>query len=296
MAAMGYADLHIHTRHGDGMATVPELLAHVEQEGVLDVVAVTEHDTLRAADEARNLHARGAFAFDMVGGMEVTTLDGHLLALFVDEPVASFQRMEPTLAAIHRQGGLAIAPHPLSWLTRSVKAPVFERVAACEGNDGVYFDGIEEYNMSPAGRATSAKARALNRERLHLAAVGCSDAHFLQAVGSARTVFDGTSAKELRSAIEAKTTAGEALRAPSMSELGYRNVALQSWRGMMVTPRNMGWGATIRSFVVSHRRGSPVKSSVGTGTASHAPTPSVSKATLRPRRGEGEHSTGDGGL
>jgi hypothetical protein len=42
-----------------------------------------------------------------------------------------------------------------------------------------------------------------------------------------------------------------------MSELGYRNVALQQWRGMMATPRNMGWVPTIRSFIVSHRRARP---------------------------------------
>jgi len=79
---MGTADLHIHTRWGDGMATVPELLRYVETNGALDVVAVTEHDTLRAADEARELHARGRYRFDLVCGMEVTTLDGHLLALW----------------------------------------------------------------------------------------------------------------------------------------------------------------------------------------------------------------------
>ena len=33
-----------------------------------------------------------------------------------------------------------------------------------------------------------------------------------------------------------------------------RNIALQSWRGMMATPRNMGWGPTIRSFITSHAR------------------------------------------
>ena len=94
------------------MATVPEVLAYVERDATLDVIAVTEHDTLRAADEARNLHARGRYRFELVCGMEVTTLDGHLLALYIDEPVASFRRIEETLAAIHAQGGLAIVPHP----------------------------------------------------------------------------------------------------------------------------------------------------------------------------------------
>jgi predicted metal-dependent phosphoesterase TrpH len=258
------ADLHIHTRYGDGMATVPELLAYVEERCDLDVIAVTEHDTLRAADEARDLHARQNYRFDLICGMEVTTLDGHLLALFIDEPVASFRRMEETLAAVHTQGGLAVVPHPLSWLTRSVSARVLDRIAAIQ-NDGVHFDGIEEYNLSPAGRVSSAKARRLNRERYHLAALGCSDAHFLQSIGSAHTLFEGTSAADLRRAMEAKTTSGAAGHAPRISELGYRNVALQQWRGMMATPRNMGWVPTIRSFITSHAPHKPDPSATSQG-------------------------------
>lgn len=248
---MGTADLHIHTRYGDGMATVPQLLDYVERRGGIDVIAVTEHDTLRAGAEARDLAIREHRPFEVVCGMEVTTLDGHLLALFIEQPIASFRRIEPTLADIHAQGGLAIVPHPLSWLTRSVTPNVFGRVAALAGNDGVYFDAIEEYNLSPAGRVTSAKARRLNREHLGLAAIGSSDAHFLESIASAYTTFEGASAADLRRAIEAKQTAGAAGRAPRMSELGYRNVALQQWRGMMATPRNMGWIPTIRSFVAS---------------------------------------------
>jgi hypothetical protein len=266
---LGTADLHIHTRYGDGMATVPEVLAYVEALGDLDVIAITEHDTLRAADAARELHAHKRYHFDLIRGMEVTTLDGHLLALFIEEPIASFRRMEETLAEVHRQGGLAIVPHPLSWLTRSVSVRVLDRIAAVQ-DDGVYFDAIEEYNLSPAGRVTSARARRLNRERFHLAAVGCSDAHFLQSIGSARTIFDGTSAADLRRAIEARTTSGAPGRVPRMSELGYRNIALQQWRGMMATPRNMGWLPTIRSFIVSHARHRPLH-------AEPAPPPKAGK-------------------
>lgn len=202
------------------------------------------------------MHARDGYPFDLICGMEVTTLDGHLLALFIEEPVPSFRRMEETLVAIHRQGGLAIVPHPLSWLTRSVSTRVLERIAA-SGDDGVLFDAIEEYNLSPAGRVTSARARRLNRDRFHLAAVGCSDAHFLQSIGSAHTEFDGTTAADLRRAIESKATSGAPGRPPRMSELGYRNIAVQQWRGMMATPRTMGWLPTIRSFIVSHARPKP---------------------------------------
>jgi predicted metal-dependent phosphoesterase TrpH len=254
---MAYADLHIHSRHGDGMASVADILTHVQNQRTLDVIAITEHDTLRAAEDARNVHARGDYNFDIISGIEITTLDGHLIALYIDDPVPSFQRIEPTLAAIHARGGIAIAPHPLSRLTRSIRAAVFDRVAAHNRNDGVFFDAIEEHNMTPAGRYSSARARDLNRDRLQLAAIGSSDAHFLPAIGSARTVFRGDTAADLRAAIEQHATSAEALRAPNLRELGYRNVALQSWRGLMATPRNMGWRATIRSFVASHRRTAP---------------------------------------
>jgi predicted metal-dependent phosphoesterase TrpH len=253
---LGTADLHIHTRYGDGMATVPEVFRYVEEKSTLDVIGITEHDTMRAADEARDLHTGGAYRFDLVCGMEVTTLDGHLLALFIAEPIPSFRHMEETLTAIHAQGGLALVPHPLSWLTRSVSTRVLARIAA-NTDPAVRFDGIEEYNLSPAGRVSSAKARRLNRERFHLASIGGSDAHFLQSIGSAWTEFPGKSADDLRRAISMKSTVGHAGRAPRISELGYRNVALQQWRGMMATPRNMGWAATIRSFIVSHARHRP---------------------------------------
>jgi len=235
------------------MATVPEILEHVERAATLDVIAITEHDTLRAGAEAREIRARGNYRFDVICGEEVTTLDGHLLALWIDEPVPSFERMEPTLEAIHRQGGLAIVPHPLSWLTRSVSARVLQRVEGAT-DAGVCFDGIEEYNLSPAGRVSSARGRRLNRERLGLAALGCSDAHFLAAIGSGYTTFEGTTAGQLREAIAQRRTSGAAGRPPSMSELGYRNIALQSWRGMMATPRNMGWLPTIKSFITSRGR------------------------------------------
>jgi predicted metal-dependent phosphoesterase TrpH len=252
---VGTADLHIHTRHGDGMATVPEILAYVDAQRLLDVIAVCEHDTLRPAEEARELHARGSYGFEVVSGMEVTTLDGHLLAVYIDDPVPSFRRMEETLVEVHRRGGLAIIAHPLSWLTRSASRRVIERVMAVQ-NDGVWFDGIEEVNMSPAGRQSRQRVRRLNEE-LRLAAIGSSDAHFLQAIGTAYTRFAGNSAGALRAAIEAKATEAVAGVAPGLRELGYRNIAVQSWRGMMATPRAMGWAPTIRSFIISRRRRRP---------------------------------------
>lgn len=245
---MGKADLHIHTALGDGMAEIPELLDYVEENTDLTAIAITEHDDLEPAHVARDMRARRRYRFDVIAGTEVTTLEGHLLALFIEEPVPSLKPLVETIEAVHRQGGLCVIPHPMSWLTRSLGQSTIERIQAHDG-DLVYFDGIEVVNQSPGGRVTKDKARRLNDERFHLAAVGGSDAHFLAAVGSSYTVFDGEGAEELRQAILARTTSGGNGHYPSLTEIGLGQVIRQQWRGLAVTPRKMGLGRTVVSFV-----------------------------------------------
>jgi predicted metal-dependent phosphoesterase TrpH len=244
---VGTADLHVHTALGDGMAEIPELLAHIEEQTELSIVAITEHDSLQPALLAREAWAKGTYRFQIVTGMEITTIEGHLLALYIEEPVPCLRRLAPTLEAVHRQGGLCVIPHPLTWLTRSIGQRMIERVLQ-DGTDGVFFDGIE-LGSSPAGRATGSKARRLNRERFHLAEVGGSDAHFLDAVGAAQTMFEGATAEDLRRAILAKQTRAVESPYPSLRQIGVRTFMRQQWRGVMATPRQMGWGPTIGSFV-----------------------------------------------
>lgn len=229
------------------MAEIPELLDYVERETDLDVIAVTEHDDLRPALEAREAWARGGHRYDFIVGEEVTTIEGHVVALFIEQPVESLKPLAPTLEAIHKQGGLAIVPHPMSWLTRSLGQRVIERVLR-ERQDGVYFDAIE-ISGSLAAKVSSAKARRLNRERYHLPEVGASDAHFPETIGTSRTLFEGTTAAELRAAVLAGATSAELTPYPSLRKIGARRIVRQQWRGMMATPRAMGWIPTIRSFV-----------------------------------------------
>ncbi|MBI1885285.1 MAG: phosphotransferase [Chloroflexi bacterium] len=244
----GKADLHVHSAIGDGMADVPELLDYVQSSTDLDVIAVTDHDSLRGAHEAREAWARGRYRFEVVPGMEVTALEGHLLALFVEEPVSTFTSIEKTLEEVHSQGGVCIIPHPMSWLTRSLGQRVIERILA-SGREGVYLDGLETANQSLGARVTLEKAHRLNREQYHLAEVGGSDAHFLKAVGSAYTLFEGRTAEDLKRSILARTTEGVAGHHPSLAEIGLGQILRQTWRGLTVTPRVMGWWPTTRSFI-----------------------------------------------
>jgi len=235
---MGSADLHLHTSYGDGLIEPAELLEYVEARTSLDVIAVTEHDQIDAAARVRELHARGRYRFEIVVGAEITTLEGHLLALFIEEPVPSLRPLAKTLDLVHKQGGLAIVPHPMSPLTRSLGRHGIERVLR-RAADGVWLDGIELANASPAGRLTAARARTLNEAVFGLAETGGSDAHFLPHVGCGRTVFPGRSATDLYAAIQLKAARGRLDASPSLREIGATALARQSWRALWATPRRV---------------------------------------------------------
>ena len=238
---LGKADLHVHTSYSDGMAGAREVLDYVEAHTDLDVLAITDHDDVRGALMAREIWARGSYRFELVTGAELTTIEGHLLALFVEEPLPSLCRVEMALEAIHRQGGVAVAPHPMNPFTRSLGAKELRRV------EGLH--GIETASCSPGGAMRRAKALALNREHLGLAEVGGSDAHFLEFIGGAYTTFEGSTGPELKKAILSGATAAANGQRPSLREIGAGRLLRQTYRGIMTTPRRMGWGPTAGSFV-----------------------------------------------
>jgi predicted metal-dependent phosphoesterase TrpH len=245
---MGKADLHIHTNEGDGLDSIEAILDHVEAKTDLDVIAITEHDDLAVALRARELWARRGYRFDFVPGVEVTTLEGHLIALYVEAEPASFRRVEETVESVHRQGGLCLIPHPMSWLTRSLGPGSIERVLAGK-EDGLWFDGIELANCSPTTRPFLGKARRLNRERYGITAVGSSDAHFTAAIGSAYTAFVGETARELRQAIVDGAVAGRETAFPSLRAAGLLRTLALPITGLRATPRKHGWRRTTWSFV-----------------------------------------------
>ncbi len=242
---MGKADLHIHTRHGDGLDSIERIFEHVEARTDLDVIAITEHDSLETALDAREIWARSGHGFDFVPGVEVTTLEGHVVALYVEEPLPSLRPVEETIEAVRRQGGVCFVPHPMSWLTRSIGPGSFKRVAEA----GLSFDAIELASASPTTRLYLDKARRLNDETYHLPVIGASDAHFTEAIGSAHTRFSGRSAKDLRIALSRGAIEGHASRFPRLRDVGLRRALAIPIAGLAATPRRLGWRRTAWSFV-----------------------------------------------
>lgn len=202
----GRADTHIHSLYSDGTASVQAILDHVEHHTDLDVIAITDHERIDGALRAVELHADGDFGFDLVVGEEITTRRGHVLALFITERVPALRPLDETLAVIHAQGGIAIAPHPLAPVPLSVGRRSLRRVRD-HPHELVYFDAIELFNPSHAGRMRHAARMELNAAELGLPGVGNSDGHVLDGIGTGFTTFPGHTALDYRRAIADGTVA-----------------------------------------------------------------------------------------
>lgn len=198
----GQADLHLHTTASDGVGTVEEVLAFAQQRTDLDVIAVTDHDTIEGALRARDLVATGSYRFEVIVGEEISTREGHLLALFLERRIAPGLSIERSIDLVHEQGGLAIVAHPFNRLFRhSVQRPVMDRLWR---QPAVHLDGMETLNGSFAGIGSSQVAMTLSRRYYRWAETGGSDAHTATAIGCARTRFAGQTATDLRAAILAR--------------------------------------------------------------------------------------------
>jgi hypothetical protein len=226
----GRADIHMHSTYSDGLAT-PEQIVRFAERSALNVIAITDPDTLEGALIARELVAKGRFAFEVIVGTEVTTARGvHLLALFIEEPIPLYRSLEYTIDVVAKQGGICIAPHPLSPLTPSVGRGQIERLLAAR----YPLMGVETMNPTPAGRITRAKLLRLNM-RWRLAAVGGSDAHFLCRIGTAYTEFAGRTATDFRACLSAGTTTACEVPLPH-PHVRMSDYVRQSGKSMLLNP------------------------------------------------------------
>jgi predicted metal-dependent phosphoesterase TrpH len=201
---LGRADLHIHTLASDGTDGIAAILDHAERSTELDVIAITDHERIDAALAARTMAHEQGLRVEVVVGEEVSTLGGHLLALFIEERVRPLRTLRTTIAEIHEQGGLAIPAHPLVPYPLCAQGWTLRRLLA-DRDLRVRPDAIEAFNPTMFGRPWHGRVVAFAAEN-GLATVGNSDAHEAAAVGTGWSSFPGQTAEELRQAILAGET------------------------------------------------------------------------------------------
>lgn len=207
------ADLHMHTTASDGVlspqALVNEvLIRQLAMRGPrLRVIAITDHDTLEGAWTARHyLESHHAEAdLEIICGSEISSADGHIVALDIREDIPMDMPAAATIEAIHAQGGLAIAAHPYAWL------PFLKELKGIGGliadpAVGPFLDGVEVRNSNPTEIFNNYYSQWVNRRGYRRPEVGASDSHFRSAVAHATTRFPGRTADDLRRALREGTT------------------------------------------------------------------------------------------
>ena len=222
------ADPHCHTNASDGMVT-PAALVDAAVKAGIDLIAVTDHDTMDAVKETQS---RGeAAGLTVVAGQEVTTrwpAQTHILGWFLEKPIKRGMSVEDTVAAIHAQGGLAIIPHPfMPVYFASIQPNMLRRLIEKQS-----VDGIEMLSTVPMGAQRRKRLHEFydaNRERLG-AAIGASDCHFGAGdIGRALTSYEG----DFRTAVMECTTRPMAGARHSIPT----GIALrQQWRALVDQP------------------------------------------------------------
>src|SRR2546428_6301667 len=197
----GRADLHVHSVWSDG-AQSPKAIV-MAAAGRVDVLAITDHDEIRGALEARQFaRAHPELGVDVVVGEEVSTVNGHVLALWIEEAVPPGLTAERTIALIHAQGGLAVAAHPFHPIPhhRAGHRPLAALIP------DLPLDAVEVVNNSGIFSWAYDAWAALRNVEWMLPVTGGSDAHDVWYLGSGLTRFPGRSAAELRAALQAGRT------------------------------------------------------------------------------------------
>lgn len=94
-------DLHSHTKRSDGELSPEELINRAHNQGV-DVLAITDHDTVQAIAEAQQIIDDKQYNIQLISGVEISTSwDGceiHIVGLNVDHECPQFlQRLNQQL-------------------------------------------------------------------------------------------------------------------------------------------------------------------------------------------------------
>ncbi|MHC1783809.1 MAG: PHP domain-containing protein [Anaerolineaceae bacterium] len=200
---MGLADLHIHTIHSyDGTSSVSAVLKHVADHTNLDVIAITDHDSMAGVPEALDLAP--AYGIEVIPGSEVSTADGHLLALFIERPIQAGLPLLETIRLVGEQGGVCIAAHPLAKGTSSLNFQTIHHALYQAGINRILV-GVEAFNGGLVYTRSNPLVEALALA-LPLAQVGNSDSHVLKTIGQGASEFEGHTALDLRNALEKHAT------------------------------------------------------------------------------------------
>lgn len=174
-------DLHVHSHHSpDSSLPIEAIVTSLVDRG-LQGFALTDHNTVGGHDELAHWQAKFPNLV-LVPGVEVSTLEGHLLAYGVSEVPPLHRPVAETIGWVRDHGGVPVLAHPFR-RSHGVGRAIAESASV---------SAIETVNGHNSPRANRRAVEVVRHRRL--AGTGGSDVHELADLGRAYTEFpEGTS-------------------------------------------------------------------------------------------------------
>jgi predicted metal-dependent phosphoesterase TrpH len=172
-------DLHMHTDHSGDCNTPVDVLLQTARDRGLGAIAITDHNEVSGAHEARKIAAEMDDIKVIVAEEVKTAEQGEVIGLFIEEKIPKGLTMAETIAAIREQGGLVYVPHPFD---RFHSVPDYEHLLDMVEE----IDILEVFNPRVALTAFNEEAERFARKYRIVAGAG-SDSHVAQGLGSVRT-------------------------------------------------------------------------------------------------------------
>jgi predicted metal-dependent phosphoesterase TrpH len=174
-------DLHIHSKYSvhDCLEEISDIIETAKKAG-LSGIAICDHNSIEGSREALSIAPKGLL---IIPGVEVSSADGHIICLGVEENIKRDQSAEKTIKRVHELGGIAIAAHPYDAFRRGVGDLSYK----------LDFDAIEVNGHCLWGNAKAAKAAIEHGKPL----VAGSDAHALNGIGAIATETEAKTVAEL---------------------------------------------------------------------------------------------------
>lgn len=181
-------DTHVHTEFSpDSRANINDIILHAVRRG-LAAIAITDHNTMDALPKAATIlsilrgEGKAPPSFFIIPGEEISTADGHIIALYLRTAIPPRLSAADTVNRIHAQGALAIAAHPM------------DKDSLGELANTLPFDGVETLNGAEESAYLFRKSAARQRRAAFYVTVtkprfGASDAHDPKMVGICYTVL-----------------------------------------------------------------------------------------------------------
>lgn len=165
-------DLHTHSTASPDGGITPEQYAQIIEDGLLDYVAITDHNTITGALEIKKQLGRR-----IIVGEEIEAQEGEIIGLFIKESIPANLTALETVQYIKQQGGLVYIPHPFETVRKGISQDTLRQIMD-------FVDIIEAYNGRAVFQNKGPEATKVSRLN-NIPVAASSDAHGVKGIGTA---------------------------------------------------------------------------------------------------------------